>query len=74
MIFKKSHAQTHSLYRQRNVSLFRPYLHCLWIVPDDLYGFATQKLIRKQVLIVAGVKMRSIRGEGSFEFKVIVES
>ena len=36
-----------SLPHSRAVQLFRPYIRCLLIVLDVIYGFVTQHLIRK---------------------------
>ncbi len=47
-------------HRKRNVQLFWPYLRCLWIDLDVLYGFATQNFMKMPFLMVAGVNMPGI--------------
>ncbi len=60
---------THS---HRHIQCCQPYFGCFCIVLDFLYGFATLNLIRKQFLMVGGVKTVGI-GRG-FEFYAISES
>ncbi len=55
----RCHRLAPSHRHSRNIQLFRPYIRCLLVDLDVLYGFATQNLIRKPCIMVRGVKKLS---------------